>query len=278
MASTVLITGASQGCGKAAALRFAREGYDVVLTARHEHRLTPVAEAISAMGRSTLAVAADVSQPNQVQSLMEQALDRFDDIDVLVNNAGICLAGAFEYTTPEDWQTIINTNLWGYVNTIQALLPHFLHRGGGTIVNVGSIGGKMPLPYMTAYCTSKYAVTGLTEALRLELAPKHIHVGIVHPGLTRSNFMERAQFRGGDAPLEKQSLRQSEVQQRTRMEAALNSSWASSPDDVAAAIYEVVEKQRPEVLVGSAWLAAEAYRLAPSLVQWAVGQTLKSGE
>jgi short-subunit dehydrogenase len=264
MAPTVLITGASQGSSKAAALLFARHGYDVVLVARRNDRLADVAHDINALGRQALAIPADVGKPNEVAAMVQQALDGYGAIDVLVNNAGICLTGAIEQTTLEDWHHLMDTNFWGYVHTIQALLPHFLERGNGTIVNVGSIGGKMPIPDMTAYCASKYAITGLTDALRLELKPKGIHVGVVHPGVINSSFMERAIFRGNDAD-HSQSL-------QSRMQTMLGSAWASQPDQVAKAIWDVVEKQQPEAVVGTAVVATEAYRLVPGLVQWMLAQ------
>jgi short-subunit dehydrogenase len=156
----------------------------------------------------------------------------------------------------------MNTNLWGCVNTIQEILPHFLQRKTGTIVNVGSIGGKMPLPHMTAYCASKYAVTGLTETLRLELAPQGIHVCAVHPGMINSDFLERAQFRDRDEPAVE--LR------RQKMTEMLKSDWTNQPEDIAKAIWDAVKNQRAEVTVGSAFFASEAYRLFPGLMQWAM--------
>ncbi|MCC3436027.1 SDR family oxidoreductase [Microcoleus sp. PH2017_05_CCC_O_A] len=222
MAPTVLITGASQGSGKATALLFARQGYDVVMVAREPERLAAAAAQVQREGTSAMAIAGDVGDIQQVRAIVQKALDTCGNIDVLVNNAGICLAGAIEQTTSEDWQQLMNTNFWGCVNTIQELLPHFLDRKTGTIVNVGSIGGKMPLPQMTAYCASKYAVTGLTETLRLELAPQGIH------------------------------------------------DWANQPEDIAKAIWDAVKNQRAEVTVGPAFLASEAYRLFPGLMQWAM--------
>jgi NADP-dependent 3-hydroxy acid dehydrogenase YdfG len=265
---SVLITGASQGSGKATALLFARQGYDVVLAARQSDRLQTVAEEITASGRRALAVPTDVGQLEQVRALVNQALAQFGAIDVLVNNAGICLTGTMAQTSADDWQQVMNTNFWGYVYTIQALLPHFLAQGRGTIVNVGSFGGKMPLPNMTAYCASKYAVTGLTETLRLELKPQGIHVAAVHPGVINSSFMERAMFRGQD---------EQETQARqSQMEKALKGTWVSQPEDIANAIWEVVEQQRSEIVVGPVAIATEAYRLAPGLVQWMLGQATNS--
>lgn len=169
-----------------------------------------------------------------------------------------------EQTTTEDWQKLMNTNFWGCVNTIQELLPHFLSRKTGTIVNVGSIGGKMPLPLMTAYCASKYALTGLTDTLRLELAPQGIQVCAVHPGLINSDFLERAQFRDRHEPAAE--LR------RQEMSEMLKSNWANQPEDIAKAIWDAVKNKRAEVTVGPAFIAAEAYRLFPGLMQWAMAK------
>ena len=262
---TVLITGASQGIGRATACLFAENGYDVILAARNAERLNHVAEEIRAKGREALAVPTDVSQVEQVNVLVEKALDTFGSIDVLVNNAGICMNGEMAQTTLEDWRQIIDINLWGYIYTLHALLPQFLERRAGTIINVGSFGGKVPLPKMTAYCTSKFAVTGLTETLRLELEPKGIHVCAVHPSVTNSDFLERTIFRGEEAS-----------QQREQMSSLLSSPVASQSEDVAKVILKMVKHPQSEVVVGSAAVPTAAYRLAPGLTEWLMQQTTKS--
>jgi NADP-dependent 3-hydroxy acid dehydrogenase YdfG len=266
MNPTVLITGASQGSGKATALLFASKGYDVVMVARQPERLAAAAEEVQRAGNAVLAIPADVGNIQQVRSLVQKALDSCGSIDVLINNAGICVSGPIEQTTAEDWQQLIDTNLWGCVNTIQEILPHFLEKKSGTIINVGSIGGKMPLPQMTAYCTSKYAVTGLTETLRLELAPQGIHVGVVHPGLINSDFLERAQFRDRDETAAK--LR------RQQMSEMLKSAGISQPEDIAKAIWDAVKNKRADVTVGSAFFVSEAYRLFPGLMQWVMAKSM----
>jgi len=266
MTNTVLITGASQGTGKATALLWARKGYNVVLAARNGDRLGTVAREVRNIGVSALAIPTDVGDAEQVKALINKALAFYDRIDVLVNNAGICLTGTMAQTSLEDWQQIMNTNLWGYVHTIKEMLPHFLENQAGSIVNVGSFGGKMPLPNMTAYCASKYAVTGLTETLKLELAPQGIHVCAVHPGAIDSDFMERALFRGSDET-ESESRRQ-------QMQAVLQQSWVSQPEDIAQAIWDAVQFKQSEKVVGSISMATEAYRLFPGLTQWLMEQAL----
>jgi len=264
MTSTVLITGASQGSGKATALLFARNGYDVALTARQPERLEAVAAQIRALGRRAIAIPTDVGDPEQVQALVAKTLESFGQVDVLVNNAGICLSGAIEQTSLADWHQIMDTNFWGYVHTVQALLPHFLERKTGAIANVGSFGGKMPLPQMTAYCASKYAVTGFTDALRLELVPQGIHVCAIHPGVINSDFLERAQFRGTTQQI-------SETMQQ-QMQSTLQAAWVSQPEDIAQAIWDAVRHQKAEVVVGATFWATELHRLFPGVTQWALQQ------
>jgi len=260
MTSTVLITGASQGIGRETALLFARKGYDVVLAARQISRLEAVAQEVQALGQTALAVSTDVKDPEQVQNLVQKALAQFSAIDVLVNNAGIYISGPVEEFSLEDWHQAIDTNLWGYIHTIQALLPHFLERGTGTIVNVSSIGGKMPVPYLVPYSTSKFAVTGLTEALHSELGPKGIQVSGIYPNLIQTNFLERAIFRGKDS--------QDQQARRQQVEKILQVPLVEKPQDVAQAIWEAVAHNRAEVVVGSAKVSTTAHQLFPSLMQW----------
>ena len=260
MPQTVLITGASQGCGKATALLFARKGYDVILAARQPDRLEAVAAEIENMGRSALAIPTDMGNFQQVETLVKKALETYGNIDILINNAGICLTAPIEHTSLNDWQQIMNTNFWGYVYPIQAIIPHFLARKTGIIINVGSVGGKIPLPNMSAYCASKYAITGLTESLRLELVPQGIQVCVVHPGVIKSNFMERAMF-GGKDEAERESRRQ-------QMSKLLESSFVSKPEDIANAIWDAVQNKRSQVVVGPTFLITEIYRLFPGLMQW----------
>lgn len=245
MAPTVLITGAFQGVGKATALLFARKGYELVLTSRYSEKLEVVAQEIESFGCSApLIVACDVTIPSQVSTLVEKALERYGYIDVLVNNAGIFASGPIEQFSLSDWHQVIDTNLWGYIHTIDALLPHFLQRGSGTIVNVSSIGGKVPTPYLVPYCTSKFGVTGLTEALQAELKPKNIHVCGIYPNLIKSSFLEKAVFRSKD----EQDLNN----RREQLKNVLKNPVVEKPEDVANAIWDAVEKKKLEIMVGSA--------------------------
>lgn len=269
MAPTVLITGASQGIGKATAMLFARKGYDLVLAARQNDRLEGVAQEIQSLGRTApLTVPCDVTDPSQVNTLVQKALEHYGYIDVLVNNAGVFAEGPVEEFSLSDWHQVIDLNLWGYIHTINALLPHFLQRRSGTIVNLSSIGGKVPTPYLVPYCTSKFGVTGLTESLHAELKPKGIHVCGIHPSLIKSNLMERAIFRGKDE--------QDTQNRRDQLDNVVKTPVIEKPEDVANAIWDAVKNQKSEVLVGSANMSQALNRLFPGLVQWVSRQTLKN--
>lgn len=269
MAPTILITGASQGIGRATAILFARNGYDLVIAARQEEHLKAVAEEITSLGYAhPLTVACDVRDPEQVNKLVQQAIQHYGNIDVLVNNAGIFATGTVENFSLEDWHQIIDTNLWGYIHTINALLPYFLQRGTGTIVNLSSIGGKVPTPYLTAYCTSKFAVTGLTESLQAELKPKGIQVCGIYPNLIRSSLLERAIFRGKDDEDVKN--------RREQLGQVTNNPVVEKPVDVANAIWDAVQNNKSEVIVGSANFSQTLYRLFPGFTKWVSRQTLKN--
>ena len=261
MPSTAFITGASQGIGKATALLFAKNGYDLIITARTKDKLESVAEEIRSLDRQIIAITADTGDRMAIEALVKLGLEKFSQIDVLVNNAGICMSAPMAKTTIEDWEKIINVNLWGYIYSINALLPHFLARNQGSIINVGSFGGKVPLPKMTAYCTTKYAVTGLTETLRLELEPQGIQVSGIHPSVTNTNFLERTIFRDSNPQ---------------QMKQLLSSPLSSQPEDVAQAIWDAVQHPQAEVIVGSAKIPTFFYRLFPGVTQGIMQLATKS--
>lgn len=268
MAPTVLITGASQGIGKETAQLFARHGYNMVLAARQPDRLEAVAQELITSNHSALAVPTDVRDPQQVKHLVDQALSVYGTIDVLVNNAGIYISGPADSFSLEDWHTAIDTNLWGYIHTIHYLLPHMIAQGKGMIVNVASVGGKVPIPYLVPYSTAKFAVDGLTRSLQSELSPKGITVCGIYPNLIKSNFMERAIFRGKDE--EDAKARRQQVEQ------VLAVPVIEKPEDVAKSIWDAVKHKRTEVIVGSANMSLISSRIVPSFLQWVMRRTFKN--
>lgn len=261
MAETVLITGASQGIGKAIAHQFGKHGYNIVLAARDEERLTAAAEELrSRYSIATLPVPTDVRDPDQVSTLIQAAVTRFSHIDVLVNNAGIYISGPAEAFTLADWHQAIDTNLWGYIHTIYALLPHLVERGKGTIVNLSSIGGTVPVPYLAPYNTTKFAIDGLTQSLHAELAPKGIHVCGIYPNLIKSDFLERAIFRGIDEA--------DQQERRQQLEKLLENPLVEKPEDVARAVWDAVQSRKEKVYVGSAQATAALHAALPQLTRW----------
>jgi len=261
MAGTALITGASQGIGKAIAHKFAQKGYDLVLAARGAERLTAVADSLrSRYAIATLPVPTDVQVPEQVATLIQAAITRFNTVDVLVNNAGIYISGPVETFTLEDWHQAIDTNLWGYIHSIHFLLPHLLEQGQGTIVNISSIGGKVPLSYLAPYTTTKFAIDGLTQALHSELHPKGIHVCAVYPNLIKTSFLERAIFRGVNEA--------DQQERRHQVENLLNNPLVETPDDVAVAVWDAVQSQKEKVYVGSAKATVAFHSALPQLTRW----------
>jgi short-subunit dehydrogenase len=256
MAKTALVTGASKGIGKATALELAKHGYDVVLVAREPEPLQAAAIEVRNLGKQAVAISADVSDPVQIEQVIQQAIAQVEQIDVLVNNAGIYYMGPVEDASLNDWHTILDTNLWGYIHTIHALLPHFLSRGNGTIVNVVSIGGLDPIPYQVPYTTSKHALTGLTKALRAELEPKGINVCGIYPSFIRTQLYERALFRGDDA--------------KNRVEfmyKAFHSPFLETPEDVARTLRKAIEHRKKDVLVGTANFWSTAFHVAPAVMK-----------
>ena len=175
----VLITGASRGIGAAAARRFAAGGCRVVVNYnRSRAQAEALAEEIGGW-----AIQADVSDPAQVQNMVDNVLDKFCQLDILVCNAGIAQQKLFGDLTDEDWRRMFAVNVDGVFYTIRAALPHFIHRKAGRIVTVSSMWGQVGGSCEVAYSAAKAAVIGLTKALAKEVGPSGITVNCVAPGV-----------------------------------------------------------------------------------------------
>jgi NAD(P)-dependent dehydrogenase (short-subunit alcohol dehydrogenase family) len=186
-----LITGASQGLGRALALAYAREGARVVINARGEESIRPVAGEVEALGAEVLALAADVSKSADVRRLVDAATQRFDRIDVLVNNAGVLGPRVAIAEYPEDeWRRVIDANLTGPFLVSKAVVPHMPE--GGSIVNVVSGVSVEGRPEWGAYSVSKFGVEGLTQILASELQERGIRVNAVDPGGMRTEMRAAA--------------------------------------------------------------------------------------
>jgi len=184
-----LVTGGSQGVGRAVAAAYAREGATVIVTARHLERLEAAAAEIRKGGGNVVPLRADVADRQQVQQLAGEIKRRFDGLHVLVNNASLLgpRVPIVEYPE-EDWQGVIAVNLHGPFFVIKACLPLMIPTGGGSIINVSSGVGRIGKPRWGAYAASKFALEGLTQVLAAELLPFHIRVNAVNPGGTRTGM------------------------------------------------------------------------------------------
>lgn len=194
----IVITGASSGVGRAAALEMARHGAHVVLAARREEALNEVAAECEAWGAEALVVPTDVTDAGQVNTLAATAQHWGGKIDVWINNAGLLAAGAFDETPASIHRKVIETNLLGYVNGAYAVLPHFKAQDHGLLINNISVGGFFPVPYAAAYSASKFGLRGFGEALQGELHHyPNIHVCNLYPAfLDTPGIQHAANFTG----------------------------------------------------------------------------------
>ncbi|HIW10438.1 MAG TPA: SDR family oxidoreductase [Candidatus Rikenella faecigallinarum] len=179
----VVVTGASSGIGEALAHRFAALGAHVVAGARSIDKLQKVVESLPTL---SLAVACDVSREEDCKKLIQRAVEAFGHIDVLVNNAGISMRALFDDVDLSVLHRLMDTNFWGAVYCTKYALP-YIQKSQGSIVGISSVAGFHGLPGRTGYSSSKYAMHGLLETIRVENLKKHVHVLIVAPGFTASN-------------------------------------------------------------------------------------------
>lgn len=193
---TVMITGGSRGLGLVLAREFAREGARLALLARDADELERARAELANSGADVIAVQCDVTDQEQVESAVGTILEVFGQIDILVNNAGVIQVGPFETMTLEDFDTALRTHFWGPLYTTFAVLPGMKRRGNGRIANIVSIGGKICAPHLLPYGASKFALMGLSEGLRAELAKDGILVTTVVPGLMRTGSPPNALFKG----------------------------------------------------------------------------------
>ncbi len=183
-----IITGAASGMGKAMALGFAREGADVVVADINEEGAQPVVDEIKELGRRSVAVRFDVSDPEQSKALVKRTVDEFGSLDILVNNAGVGLIKAFWDTTPEEWDRIFNINVRGLYFLTQAAVEPMKEQQSGKIINLASIAGRRGEALVSAYCASKATVISLTQSVALAMAPYGVNVNAMAPGVVETPY------------------------------------------------------------------------------------------
>jgi len=192
----VLVTGGSRGLGLVIARQLVQEGARVAICARDEETLERARAELSAHGTRVLAVSCDVSNQREVERMVARVADTLGPIDALINNAGTIVVGPLDTMDIDDFQMAMETNFWGPLYAILAVVPEMRRRRSGRIVNVASIGGKISVPHLLPYSASKFALVGLSEGLRAELARDGIQVSTICPGLMRTGSPRHALFKG----------------------------------------------------------------------------------
>ena len=185
-----LITGASKGIGKGIAMRYAREGAAVILASRSMDLLSAIADEINSEGGQALALKVDVRKSDSIQGVVDTAVEKFDRLDIMVNNAGISMVHPSEDLAPEDWTRAVETDLSGVFYGCQSAARQMMKQGGGCIINITSIYGLVAAPMRAAYCASKAAGNMLTKLLASEWAAKKIRVNAIAPGYIRTELVQ----------------------------------------------------------------------------------------
>jgi NAD(P)-dependent dehydrogenase (short-subunit alcohol dehydrogenase family) len=191
----VLITGGSRGLGLTLARELARQGARLAICARDEQELQRAYEDLNWRAR-VFATLCDVTDRAQVEEMTRAVYDHYGCIDALINNAGVIEVGPMEVMTLEDYEQAMKTHFWGPLYSTLAVLPEMRRRGEGRIINISSIGGKISVPHLLPYSASKFALVGLSEGMRAELAKDGVTVTTVCPGLMRTGSPRNAQFKG----------------------------------------------------------------------------------
>jgi NAD(P)-dependent dehydrogenase (short-subunit alcohol dehydrogenase family) len=193
---TALITGGSRGLGLAIARELGRLGAHVTLAARDAAELDAAREDLEARGIGVAVLVCDLSERGEGRRIVEHVIAERGRLDILVNNAGIIQVGPIEHMHTADFEEAMDLHFWAPLQTMQAAMPAMKAQGGGRIVNISSIGGKVGVAHLVPYCASKFALTGLSSALRGELAKDNIWVTTVAPGLMRTGSPFNAWFKG----------------------------------------------------------------------------------
>jgi uncharacterized protein len=254
-----LVTGGSSGLGRAIAQALVGRGADVVIAARDAARLEAAAAELRQGGHQVLAVPADVTRQEDVERMLAKTIERFGRLDVLVNNAGRSARGEAIATTAEEFADMMDLNFIALVRCTRAAMPHLLE-SKGHLVNVGSLAGKTAARYMGAYSATKYAVSGYSQQLRLELGPRGLHVLLVSPGPIAR-----------DEPRVYSAEKLASLPPGARKPGGGVKVGLLRPEKLAVQIVNACERRKPELVVpGRARLVFAISQLWPSLGDWIV--------
>lgn len=254
----VVITGGSRGFGLVLARHLGAKGAKLAICARTADDLELARQELDSKGVQVMALTVDVTENEEVKAMLRDVIRHYGRIDVLVNNAGIIQVGPQDLMELEDYQLAMQTNFWAQLYAIQAVIPHFIERGGGRIVNITSIGGKLALPHLLPYTASKFAAVGLSEGMHAGLKKYNIRVTTVIPNLMRTGSPVRADIKGDH-----------EKEYAWFKHADSNPLLSQDPDNTAQRIIEAVEYSEPEVTLSlTGKIASVVKGLAPGWVSF----------
>ena len=252
--SISVVTGAGSGIGRALALRLASEGVaGMVISDWNAETLKETEAMLAATGTAYRSLVADVSKLSEVERIRDETMDAFGRVTHVFNNAGVGLLGSFEQNSLEDFEWLMGINFWGVVYGCKVFLPILREQPHGHIINISSVFGMVAPPEQTAYCSSKFAVRGLTESLRHELEDTNVYVSSVHPGGIKTNIARNSRI-GEKTPSEfkDQGVKFFDKVAKT------------SPEKAADVIVRGVKRKEPRILIGAdAWAINIVSRLFP---------------
>jgi NAD(P)-dependent dehydrogenase (short-subunit alcohol dehydrogenase family) len=255
---TVVVTGAASGIGRATALAFARRGADLAICDLNQQGLEETESEIRRLGRNVIQARVDVADPAQMEAFADRVHQKVEAVDILMNNAGVAVGGGFLYTTLEDWEWILGVNVRGVVHGCHFFVPRMVEAGPGRhVINVASSAGHVATETLAAYGTTKFAVVGLSEALREELSRYGIGVTAVCPGIINTPITHAARLRGPEATPQARE-RMIDMYQRRNY----------PPERVAEKVLNAVQRNRAVAPVSpEAWAMYLMKRFVPGLVE-----------
>lgn len=234
---TILITGTSSGIGKATAKKFAAAGWNVIATMRAPEK----EEELSAI-KNIFLTKLDVQDKESIATAIASGIEKFGSIDAIVNNAGFGVLGAFEKSTSEQIMQQFSVNVFGVMDVIKAILPHFRARQAGLIINITSQGGRVTFPTCSLYHSTKFAIEGFSESLAYELLSQNISVKIVEPGSTESNFFGAVSMAANDNIIAYQEFDKIALDNWYK-----NDTMTSTTADIAEVIYEAASDNKDQL-------------------------------
>lgn len=258
---TVIVTGGASGIGKALAKELARRRANVVLADLNSAQLDEVVASIRQAGNTAKAVSLDVSDFESVQKLVQDTVAENGKLDYMFNNAGIAVGGEARDCSIDDWRCVLDVNLHGVVNGVASAYPMMVEQGFGHIINTASIEGLIPFPGTISYVASKYAVVGLSNALRIEGKELGVKVSVVCPGYIKTPIFHVSKMIKLD---------------RDKLLERLPERFGITPEKCALTILKGVERNKAIIVVtGFAKFLWLLHRISPGLVRWMMGRSLK---